>query len=349
MATEVAAEAQVRVAILGTTLLGRADIKRGLQACGLRVEVEETLTNFLSDFEHQGKINVILVDLEQADDDDLDILDALLEHSPVPMVFHDVSGRADNAAWIKRLGEKLSNAARGVAPAVAAAPASTSAKATPNAAPTAPAAPTAIKRAPAAALPKGLRCWVLGASFGGPEALKRFLTSVPEVPANATFIIGQHIGDGFVEVLAAQLNRATQFTVEPAKEGALLESGRIYVAPVRERLRIDESGYIRLSTESERHTYMPSIDSIMEEAAAHFGINSGAIIFSGMGDDGTRGCTAVASAGGVIWAQDRASCAIDSMPNCARATGLDRHNGAPEQLAVDMVAYLKEHAAQPAG
>jgi chemosensory pili system protein ChpB (putative protein-glutamate methylesterase) len=324
---------RVRVGILGTSLLGRADLRRGLESCGLEVVVEEPLTSFLSDVAHQGEVDVILVDLEQAEDDDLDILDALVEYNPVPMVFHDVSGRADNAAWLRRLADKLSRAA---AKPVRAAPAPAPGRAPPR--------PTG--RGPVV---KSLRCWVLGASFGGPEALKRFLTAVPEVPANICFIIGQHIGDGFVEVLASQLNRATPFKVAPAVDGAVLESGHIYVAPVRERLRISAGGELKLEPERERHTYMPSIDTLMQEVAERFGASSGAIIFSGMGDDGAKGCKFIAEAGGVVWAQDSASCAIDSMPSRAVATGLVSHRDAPEQLAVAMVEFLRQQRAPLAG
>jgi len=336
---EPAADQRVRVAILGTTLLGHKDLRSGLESCGLNVAVEETLTSFLSDIDRHARVDVILVDLEQADDDDLDILDALVEHSPVPLVFHDVAGRTDNPAWLRRLADKLVAAAQSAATtrkAAAAAPA-VSAPPVPAAAEQVPGLVTELQR---------LRCWVLGASFGGPEALKRFLSAVPAVPPDTAFIIGQHIGDGFVEVLASQLNRATPFKVVPAADGARLESGTVYVAPVRERVSIDHGGYLHLRPETERLTYMPSIDALMSEVAARFGRNAGAIIFSGMGDDGTKGCAAIGRAGGVVWAQDSDSCAIDSMPACARATGLVTHSGPPEQLARDLVAYLTEHPAQ---
>lgn len=322
------ASGRVRVAILGTGLMGRPDLRQGLAACGLEIAVEETLADFLSNVSHHDQIDVILVDLEQAEDEDLDILDSLVEFNPRPMVFHDVAGRAGDAAWLRRLAGKLSDAAgRGV--------------------PSRPAASAAVLAPSRQEPPRGLRCWVLGASFGGPEALKRFLSAIPELPPQACFIIGQHIGDGFVEVLAAQLNRVSPFRVQPAADGDVLESGCIYVAPVRERLRLEQAGVIRLEPELERHTYLPSIDCLMEEVAARFGAACGAIIFSGMGDDGTRGCAAIARVGGTVWAQDKASSAIDSMPACAWATGLVQRSGSPEQLAVALVQQFKDQSALP--
>ncbi|KAB7628134.1 chemotaxis protein CheB, partial [Alkalilimnicola sp. S0819] len=91
-------------------------------------------------------------------------------------------------------------------------------------------------------------------------------------------------------------------------------------------------------------SYAPSIDSVMEEVARRYGANGGAIIFSGMGDDGARGCQAVAGAGGLVWAQDSASCAIDSMPSCARNTGVVAHSAPPEALARDLAAHLAKTA-----
>jgi chemosensory pili system protein ChpB (putative protein-glutamate methylesterase) len=338
----------VRVGILGTTLMGRADLREGLEAHGLQVVVEETLSGFLTDLDHQNQLDVLLVALEQADDDDLDVLDALVEHSPVPMVFHAVAGHGASSAWMRKLAAKLADAGR-ARPVLRVEP-------TPPQPPVVAVAANVVVTTPlpaaaqpgvrAKGLPEGLRLWVLGASFGGPEALKRFLSSFRTVPANTAFLIGQHIGDGFVEVLAAQLNRATPFSVMPAASGLRLESGRVYVAPVRERVLIDDSGMLHLVPDGEKRVYQPSIDALMEEAAARFGADCGAIIFSGMGDDGTRGCRAVASAGGAVWAQDSASCAIDSMPSCARATGLVRRMGSPEALAGQLALYLDEHATQ---
>ena len=335
----------VRVGILGTTLMGRADLREGLEAHGLHVVVEETLSGFLTDLDHQNQLDVLLVDLEQADDDDLDVLDALVEHSPVPMVFHAVAGHSASPVWMRKLAAKLADAGRAQPlPRAEPAPAEPAVEIAPIVPP--PVAAASIPGVRAKGLPPGLRLWVLGASFGGPEALKRFLSSFRSVPADTAFLIGQHIGDGFVEVLAAQLNRATPFTVVPAASGQRLESGRVYVAPVRERVLIDDTGVLHLVPDGEKRVYQPSIDALMEEAAARFGPDCGAIIFSGMGDDGTRGCRAIASAGGAIWAQDSDSCAIDSMPSCARATGLVRRIGSPEVLAGQLAAYLEEHATQ---
>jgi chemosensory pili system protein ChpB (putative protein-glutamate methylesterase) len=111
-------------------------------------------------------------------------------------------------------------------------------------------------------------------------------------------------------------------------------------------VNIDVDGYLHLEPDHERHTYLPSINALMEEVAARFGPNSGAIVFSGMGDDGAAGSLAIMQAGGTVWVQDPASCAIDSMPNAVRAVGASSGSGSPERLAQSIVSHLKQLAEQ---
>lgn len=186
-----------------------------------------------------------------------------------------------------------------------------------------------------------LSVWVLGASFGGPEATKRFLSVFRrEVPGALALILVQHIGVGFIEMLASQLNRCTGFQVVAAEEHTVVEAGHVYVAPVQDRIRIDSHGQIHLVEDTETRTYAPSIDEAMKEVAGRYGMSSGAIVFSGMGADGAQGARAIAAAGGSVWAQSSETCAIDSMPNQARNTGVVSFSDSPEGLAA---ALLKRY------
>lgn len=385
--TDKGASIAVRLGILASSLTGGNALRDALKADGMEIVVEETLSGFLSDVGNHNRVNVLLVDLEGATDEDLDVLDALLEHSPLPMVFVEENARPDNAKWLGRLIAKIEEeAANGPQPSEAEPLLAVddfleidpelesaidvasddplfgmgdesefvTAEHYPDEGETGlegiqidevAGAPPESTLVPAM---RHQRVWVLGASFGGPEALKRFLTAMPAIP-NAAFIIAQHIGDGFVDVLASQLNRSTKFHVTPAANGAQLENGKILVAPTRETVNIDPSGRVFLRPDKINRPYTPSIDAVMKEVAERFGANSGAIIFSGMGDDGAEGCRHIARAGGVIWAQDSASCAIDSMPNCARKTGTVRRNGSPEALAHALVQHMNALDAQETG
>lgn len=304
------------VAILASG--GQAEaLADGLRVQGLRpvpVALEETLDGRLV-----GRAQVLLVDLCEAPDELIDVLDRLTETASVPVLFNETELAGRPRAWLRRLARKLASLA------------------VPDTA--ADAAPAQTPQ-PAARDYAGPMIWVLGASFGGPAAIKRFLDSMPESPP-AAFILAQHIGNGFVDLLAAQLNRSTRFRVVAAADGMRPEPASIYVAPVDSRIRFDAAGRMALERVSDNSLYRPCIDKLMEEVARYFGPMAGAIVFSGMGDDGTQGVRAVAEAGGEVWAQDSASSTVASMPDCAAATGVVRRRGSPEALSAALVEYLQ--------
>ena len=79
------------------------------------------------------------------------------------------------------------------------------------------------------------------------------------------------------------------------------------------------------------------IDQVMIKVAHIYGENSGAIIFSGMGNDGTKGSQYMKHSGGQVWAQSPDSCMIDSMPTSALKTGCITVQGTPKELAKKFV------------
>jgi len=182
--------------------------------------------------------------------------------------------------------------------------------------------------------------WVLGASIGGPQAVKRFLGALPE-KFEMSFLLVQHIGVNFVDLLADQLERSTPFSVKRAEEGDKHQSQQVLVAPADLYLSFHLSGDIHLKHRDKPTIYTPCIDEVLEEVAEHYpGAN--AVIFSGMGDDGAKGIHAIAKAGGIIWAQDAESCIISSMPDCARNQKLVSYSGTPEQLAHQLISAVKK-------
>ena len=303
-------------------------LQPALERCGLRVEPLPPLPAGLQALDGNG-CRVFLVDLANASDAAFDVLDEVLERAPGPVVFNDSDEAEQTGVWLRRLAGKLTELAR-----------------------TAPPAPPAAGRPSPMPLPhtpaEGHMAWVLGASFGGPEAVRRFFAALPGAP-EAVFFLAQHIGDGFVDLLVSQINRATALNVTAPGEGLQLEPGTVYVAPVNRAIRIDADGRISLERDAVDTHCRPSIDGLMREVAAHYGPRSGAIVFSGMGDDGALGVRAIAAAGGEVWAQDASSSAVSSMPECAAATGTVSRRGTPEELARGLAAFLGQGAGESAG
>jgi two-component system chemotaxis response regulator CheB/chemosensory pili system protein ChpB (putative protein-glutamate methylesterase) len=188
-------------------------------------------------------------------------------------------------------------------------------------------------------LPDLNRVFVLGASIGGPEAIKAFLAQLPKsVPA--AFVVAQHMGSDFLEMMAVQLDAASALAVRCPKAGERLRHGEVIVAPANEQLGIDDSGYLQLSATSSGSPYNPSIDHLVRAAADRFGERATLILFSGMGSDAVEGGRYLTSRGGQVWAQDRASCVIASMIDSAKSQGLVRFEGTPVQLAERVLQVL---------
>jgi chemotaxis response regulator CheB len=184
--------------------------------------------------------------------------------------------------------------------------------------------------------------WVIGASIGGPQMVKRFLAGIKsDIPV--AFVLAQHIGSNFVSLLAKQLDQVTHLKVMAATEGHLLRHNEVVVAPTTERVTIDAEGYIRLKPMEFKSIYTPSIDTVMTDISIRYGSRTSTIVFSGMGNDGLRGAQLIASRGGKVWAQEPESCVVSSMPDSTRRAGIVSYSGEPELLSEHITTYFDTH------
>jgi chemotaxis response regulator CheB len=186
-----------------------------------------------------------------------------------------------------------------------------------------------------------INVWLLGASLGGPQAVRQFLAALKsDLPV--AFILAQHIGGNHIALLAEQLDRITSFKVLPGSSGYLLRHHEVLIAPADNSLRITDDGCLALLPPPANPVYSPSIDNAMRVVAEHYQKMAGTIIFSGMGNDGALGCKDIAQYGGIVWAQDAASCVISSMPDQARKTGSVTFSANPRALADKLYDYYQD-------
>jgi two-component system chemotaxis response regulator CheB len=192
----------------------------------------------------------------------------------------------------------------------------------------APSAPTPRRGAP----PTGMSVVVIGASTGGPVALRELLSNLPaDFPA--AVVVVQHIPASFTGVLAAQLDRQVPMRVREAAAGETLRVGVVLIAPGDRHLRLRSSGRVELTSEPEVGGHRPSIDVTMRSAAEAFGAAARGVVLTGMGSDGALGMAAIRERGGRTYAQDSASCVVDSMPRAAAEGGAASRVAPPADIA----------------
>jgi len=324
----------IRVAVATASSRHRDQLQQIFERTGLRVMLNEPFSdNFIAKIPH-NKIDVLLIDLDEADEKHHSLLEKLLESTDIPIIFNDVSVLAFNepgrqGKWFGTLMGKIAEITGRLeweAPDI------DLGSYTVN--------DTLLARDNALAS----QVWVLAASLGGPDAVKHFLAELPsDLPAS--LILAQHLGSSFEPLLAQQLDRITPLRVMPARVGHTLRHGDVIVVPVSQRLKINPIGVIELLPQAIPSFYTPSIDTVITDIGLRFGANSGAIIFSGMCDDGVLGVRALHAMGGPIWTQDADSCVISNMPDQVRNTGLSSYTGTPTQLAAKLVEYLTQRQA----
>ena len=178
--------------------------------------------------------------------------------------------------------------------------------------------------------------WVLGASIGGPLALARFLSGIPD-DLQIAFILVQQIDHLFLEMFVKQLDDATSLPVKLAVNEQYPSCGTVLVVGNRDRFSIGQDGRISISPRACSRKSGTCLDEVIEEVAEYSEERAGVIIFSGSGDDGVRGSHAISRKGGNVWVQSIDSCVIGGMPGNVHRAGIAGFSGTPERLADHLV------------
>lgn len=174
----------------------------------------------------------------------------------------------------------------------------------------------------------------IGSSTGGPVALSKLFESLRGGVSQPIFI-AQHMPATFTAMLAEQLGRISGRPCAEGRDGEPVLAAHIYVAPGGKHMIVEgtaANAVIRLNEDPPVNYCRPAVDPLFESAARVFGERATALVLTGMGADGAKGCEAIAAAGGRFVAQDEASSVVWGMPGAAARTGL-----AEEILPIDSI------------
>jgi two-component system chemotaxis response regulator CheB len=183
--------------------------------------------------------------------------------------------------------------------------------------------PRTVKTDPIATpgAPRELKWVAIGASTGGPAAIRELLDEVP-ADAPVGFLYVQHIASGFELGFADWLNKELPFDVRLAADGETLRRGAVRLAPGGVHLHMETAGVLRLDPHTPpRRGHRPSVDEMFVSAAACCPREVAGVLMTGMGSDGVEGLLALRQAGGITLAQDEASSAVFGMPRVALERG----------------------------
>jgi two-component system, chemotaxis family, protein-glutamate methylesterase/glutaminase len=164
----------------------------------------------------------------------------------------------------------------------------------------------------------------IGCSTGGPNALAQLLPVLPS-DFSIPVLIVQHMPPVFTRLLAQRLSSLCRLPVQESAGGELLKPGTIWVAPGGFHMAVhgDGSGKrLEINQDAAENSCRPSVDVLFRSLVPAFAGHVLAVVLTGMGQDGLRGCQVLADAGAQILVQDEATSVVWGMPGFVAKAGL---------------------------
>lgn len=164
----------------------------------------------------------------------------------------------------------------------------------------------------------------IGVSTGGPNALAELMPALPKdfpVP----IVIVQHMPPVFTRLLAERLSAASAIQVREASAGVELAPGVAWIAPGDFHMVIEKTAKgarLALNKEPPENSCRPAVDPLFRSVDRVYGANTLAVILTGMGQDGLKGCEILYDTGAQILAQDEASSVVWGMPGFVARAGI---------------------------
>ena len=205
-------------------------------------------------------------------------------------------------------------------------------------------APTFSDSAPETAT--GVAAIAIGTSTGGPNALSCVLPALPKTLPVPVLVV-QHMPATFTRLLAERLDRECSLSVREAEDGVLVKAGEVWVAAGNFHMTVQRDRSLvrlRLTQEPPENSCRPAVDVLFRSMASVYGAGTLAVVMTGMGQDGLRGCKEIRHAGGAVIAQDEATSVVWGMPGYVANAGLARRVVPLEQISGEILRRMQAAA-----
>ncbi len=214
-----------------------------------------------------------------------------------------------------------------------------------------PARPGAAAYTPPAIAPAGkneekqikatdYKALLIGASAGGPDAIKTILSRLPENFPLPILLI-QHLDPHFAEAYRAWVQSFAALEVKFATTDQVLLPGNVYMPPGDIHLVLASEDMATLSSEPAVIGHRPSISRLFQSARDVNCEKVIAVLLSGMGADGALEMKLLRECGALTIAQEEESCLVFGMPKEAIKYGGASKVLTPSQITDILLSIYK--------
>ena len=163
---------------------------------------------------------------------------------------------------------------------------------------------------------------LLGASTGGPEALKQIIGELkPNMPP---ILLVLHMQPEFMVRYCERLQRITKLKVKRFIGHEKVVPNSIYIADGLNHMEISKTGsdyFLNRGTDEKVKGHCPSVDVLFNSAARIKKSNFLAILLTGMGSDGAEGLNSLKNSGAFTVTQNEETSEVYGMPKAALEIG----------------------------
>ena len=162
----------------------------------------------------------------------------------------------------------------------------------------------------------------IATSTGGPQTLIKFFKDLGVVK-NAAFLIVQHGPAWMLESFVDSLQKVTKMPVLLGEENLDVVPGIVYIAPGKKHMVVgEESVAINLLDTEPINFVKPAADPLFKSISYIFGSKSIALVFTGMGSDGSFGAGYIKASDGKVFVEDPKTAVLSNMPALVRKLNL---------------------------
>ncbi len=173
---------------------------------------------------------------------------------------------------------------------------------------------------------------IIGASTGGPTAVKRVLSRLPS-SFPLPVIVAIHCARQMAASMGGWFDDHCTLNVRDARPNEQLDdaANTVLTAVPGYHLAVVNR---RLEFSGAHHStgHVPSINQLFSSAARCYGRHVVGVLLTGMGADGADGLKEIYDSGGMTMAQDERSSVVFGMPGAAVRSGAVRRTASPEQI-----------------